>query len=279
MSRKWFLCLGAVVLFLVLGSCKTEDNGPPPDPVDVDKEMPKIPDLPSVEGAFPENEEIAFGMVEAAMSKILGQINFSGTMGLFSNAAESGARAAVEKAQAISEKWENDPTLISGARVTGFVEGEIRGSLPDSLENINLGDYVQIDLRSVLVADLDPAVDEGMKMGGKSSLDAKINGRAEITMEGVSVKGTVDAAAAYALSISANGYGIKVLVEMTVKGIDPLVIAPDDIEQLETKLPGLFREFGCRIVIYNGENEEKYTRDYALDDILNGVMGDMGSPF
>jgi hypothetical protein len=298
MSRRWFLLLfGAAAVFcLVMGSCKTEDSGPPPDPVEVDLTPPAVSELPSFEGDLPPNQEAALELAGSAMGLIVEKL--SPLLGSFMGSSDAGSlnfSRAVELASFGPEMiWEDEADLIPDAVVTGFIEGRVTASDyfdPEKDEDPSgfdippaAGDYLAVEgIRSKIAVIFDDIENAAVAVkGGSFTGSVSADGRLEVGNINpntgslpVSIHGNLDVDGGFAMTVfdlsSSQALKAVATLKAAVRINENMDMGQDSEALLENNIDSWFHTFECTLIIYDNDGTEKYRLPYTLDNIRDDI--------
>jgi hypothetical protein len=274
--KKNVLCLGMLVMTLAFGlsftACSTGSGGSDGDPVSVDLSLPRIEDVPSFTGNFVSNETDAQDLVQAAFEEIGGIVPTDG----MNYSVGSIARSAYS--EPFEEIFDHDTKVLPGAVVTGFVQGNERGSVADDDNpGESVGDYMEMSLRIKLAIDFKNVEQDNCTVKGKYALDENAYLKAQITSINPP-KGDLtiryDVSDGYAISISKGGKGLKFVMKLQgkinkeTKGEDASIL--DDLD-----IGNSFDTYKFSLDVYDNDNVKKdeYSKNFTSYEEAAAYLG------
>ncbi|MDR1972611.1 MAG: hypothetical protein LBQ46_11905 [Treponema sp.] len=279
MSRKWFALFCAAAVFC---GCGSGGGGEPPDPIAVDLNLPAVSALPAFTGSFAASETEADALLKGALNIVAQSSNAAGfpsggssyswspSYRLRQNFSQpSGARGALY--ENIGPYIYDGDTSTPGFTVTGFLRGYQRGYRAGEPGDVTAGDYVEVSLRSKMAIAFE-VNDSPWTIKGKYSIDDDITERVEYTSSSsFKVSGAARADGGYALSISnsSTGKGIKALITVEERGLNPVEIDlaalnnSNLIPELLKKLSDIYTRYRFSIDIYDESNTKQYSKVFT----------------
>jgi hypothetical protein len=246
---------------LTLAGC---DNGTPigeNDPISVDLSLPRIEDVASFSGTFASSEQEAKSLVETAFTEITGISDISSSVSNARSVSRSISRSVYS--EPYEEIYDHNTTLLSGAEVTGFIQGkETMSAADDNNPGETAGDYMEMSLKSKLTIVFAGATRNGSTINGKYGIDESIYYKLQVTSTNP-VKGSLtissNASDGYAVSISKNGKGLKFVMNVQSRVNNKTI---RDIESFDLDDIGeLFDTYRLTLDIYDNNNVKK--EDYS----------------
>ncbi|MDR1301221.1 MAG: hypothetical protein LBK43_01970 [Treponema sp.] len=266
--KKNVFFMGMLVMVLVFGlvfiTCSTDsddddDNG---DPISVDLSLPRIEDVPSFSGTFVSNETDAKNLVQAAFEEIGGISPVQSEM----NSVRSISRSVYS--EPYEEIFDHDTTVLSGAEVTGFVQGkETMSAADDENAGESVGDYMEMSMRIKLAVDFQDITKNDSIIKGKYSVDEDMYLKAQITTINPP-KGDLtiscDVSDGYAISISKNNKGLKFVMRLQGK-VDKKMTGQSTSILDNLDIGNLFETYKLSLDVYDNANvkQEKYSKTFT----------------
>jgi hypothetical protein len=253
----------ALVFGLVFTACSTgSGGGGDGDPVSVDLSLPNIRDVADFEGDFVSNDTEAKELVQTAFEEIGGIVPTDG----MNYSVGSIARSAYS--DPFEEIFDHDTTVLPGAVVTGFVQGNERGSVADDDNpGESVGDYMEMSLRIKLAIDFKNVEQGDCTVKGKYTVDENAYLKGQITSINPP-KGDLtiryDVSDGYAISISKGGKGLKFVMKLQgkinkeTKGEDASILDNLDIGNS-------FDTYKLSLEVYDNDNvkNEAYSKTFT----------------
>jgi hypothetical protein len=293
LRRRWFLLFGATaVLFLVLGSCKTEAGGPSPTDPPSGLTLPPVEDLPSLgedgedgeDVVFPTDKDEALYLAERGMGLAWGVVmesldgifdKFSEDFSGFTNS--SYARAA--DSRDINEPIDYEAS-DAGAKVTGLIKGSLTTSFADTDFTAedwspSPGDFVEI---KNLSADIEAVIDErsqgSLTVAGKFTAKGSAAGKVSFTNgdNPINITSNLSGDGGYALSVfdSDSKQSLKAVIKVSIiGGINKNIASPEELESLTDDIESLFSKFDFSITIYDNDGIQKFHEILDPNDLGN----------
>jgi hypothetical protein len=265
MKKRMFLTgiLAMVLVFgLVLVGCddgasSEEDT----DPIAVDLSLPAIKDVPNFSGTFVSSQTEAETMVKDS---------FVGITGLLSGLTDvSSSSRSVHKSvqtEPISEIYDHDRTIVKGAEVTGYIQGNYTWSVADDDKpGQNNGDYQEISIKIKLAIDFDEVSANGFTIYGKYGFNEESYQKAQMqSPEEILVTMRQKLADGHIFSVSKNGKGLKFMIHLTASANYTGSVDDDMLD---------FDNYSFTIDIYDNNNEKKYSKSFDNPTDANAFLG------
>jgi hypothetical protein len=266
---RWGVLALALTFGLVLAGCDNGggggNTGGESDPIAVDVSLPPIKDVASFTGTFVSSETEAKTLVAAAFTEIGGISDVSSSQDNLRSVLSISRSVRSEPYEAI---YDHDTSLLSGAEVTGFIQGkETMSAADDEHAGETVGDYMEMSLRAKLAIVFEGATRNGSTIKGKYGIDENLYYKGQVTATNP-LKGSLTLSSGaedgYAISISKNGRGLKLVmniqskVNKTIRDFDVAAFDPDDIG-------ALFDTYRLSIDIYDNDNakNEEYSKTFT----------------
>lgn len=277
---------GIFVLVAIIGfsmaSCGGSGGG---DPVSVDLSLPAITKVPAFDGTFVSSEAEAqiliLGALEALDPREFANVlpvnreldsMFSISRGLSRKIIDNS-----KNENNIEIIYENE-TLDSGGVANGFIKAGYNGS--DTLEKKN--DYIEVSGNAKLAIDFDDVPNSyQVKINGKYTFDGNVYAKGQITSvdpEEIKITLGLGVKNGYAISISHNGKGLKLILKFEAKFPTSSFTFNDlDESPSESDIFNIFNSKGTCILtydVYDNNNEKKYSSTYNGIDEVSEFFGD-----
>ncbi|MDR1410978.1 MAG: hypothetical protein LBI91_02090 [Spirochaetaceae bacterium] len=253
----------ALVFALVFTGCPTDSGGGESDPISVNLSLPPIQDVEAFTGTFVSDETEAKDLVGTAFTEIAGISDISSLQNSVYSVSRSISRSVYS--EPYEEIFDHDTTLLQGAEVTGFVQGETTASAADDNNpGSTVGDYQEVSLKAKLAIVFKDVTRNGSTIKGKYGIDESMYYKLRLTSINPQ-KGEIaissSATDGYAVSISKGGKGLKFVMEMQGKVNNKTIpvdgsFDPDDIGDL-------FDTYNLSLKIYDNDNEEQYSQTFT----------------
>jgi hypothetical protein len=237
-----------------------------------------------------ENKEEVLSLAGEALAAVMGDFDLPIPLESYVN---PGARAV--QTETIDEKFEQESTT-AGVTVTGFVQGTATSSFADDTDLSQPGDYAEINLRSKMEITCNNLSSGYLTINGKYYFQGDpIRGKVEVGTDAIKVSGTVRLTGGYALSVSDSRrkIGAKLVLDLDVRGIEPITISPDvfsdfgedplgdyqdaPLNYYQENFPNPLTSAVLTIEVYDNANVSQGKLTYNADELyglIDEIMGD-----
>jgi hypothetical protein len=287
LRRRWFLLFGAVaVLFLVLGGCKTEADGPSAPPPPPAAELPPLDEgVTFPAGPAGDNKE-AFDLVNEGTALVMQSLSgvfdeiFTDLFGDLFGSDEDPSYSLARASDPLSINEQINKTIPGVLKVTGSVNGAVTSSLPEEgFENWTPapGDSAAGNLDAEINLNITELKDADLTVKGKLSVNGKASGNLSLVSESnIPLTFKLEAGGSYGLTISDGSSGVRAAASLDIsaninENISGYLGGEPDTDVILAKIKDLVK-IEYRVILYDSNGDEQGEQTFTEKDILDNIQ-------
>jgi hypothetical protein len=264
-------CAALAFGFLAVG-CDNENDNSQVDPVSVDLSLPAVWDIALFDGEFVSGEEEAKELAAYALMEISALPKPASLIGTVQAVSPGTPRSVAS--DSYEKIYDRDTYVLPGAETTGFIQGKNTISAADDMDyGGTLGDYYETSARVKMEVNFKDTIKRGIDIKGKYTVDETKYLKAQfisISPEKVNLTIKFNAAYGYALSVSRNGKGLK-LVTTIQAGVNETFDSTEGVGIGD--LSDWYDPYNFSIKIYDDNNALKYEKAFNSPSDVEEYLG------